>query len=258
MAKQTERLFTENWSNEGYLMKIVEYNHCKDIVVEFQDDYKAKVHTSYRWFVLGIVKNPYHPSVYGIGVVGNKYQTFVNGKQTKEYLAWRRILHRCFDEKFKKERPTYQDVICCDKWLNFEKFYEWLHSQPNFDKWNENNKWAIDKDILIKGNKMYSPETCCLVPHYVNSLFIKCDALRSDLPIGVTKHGKGFLVSCKNPFTSKHEYFGTHSTKEKAFNKYKEVKENIIKQVAQLEYFKGNITKQCYEAMMNYEVEITD
>lgn len=258
MAKQTERLFEENLSNEGYLMKIVQYNHCKDIVVEFQDEYKARVHTSYRWFTLGTIKNPYHPSVYGVGIVGNKYQTFINKKQTKEYLSWRRVLGRCFDENFKEQNQTYQNAICCKEWLYFENFYDWLHSQENFDKWLNGSQWAIDKDILIKGNKIYSPETCCLVPKNVNGLFVKCDALRNSLPIGVVKHGSGYLVSCKNPFTSKHEYFGTHPTEEIAFNKYKKVKENFIKQVAEEELANGNIIKECYEAMMKYQVEITD
>lgn len=38
----------------------------------------------------------------------------------------------------------------------------------------------------------------------------------------------------------------------------KKHKEEIIKRVAEDEYSKGRITKICYDAMMNYEVEITD
>ena len=52
---------------------------------------------------------------------------------------------------------------------------------------------------------------------------------------------------------------GYYSTPEKAFYLgYKPYKENIIKQVAQIEYDNGNITEECYQAMMNYEVEIDD
>lgn len=40
-----DRLGQEKLNNQGSLMKIVEYNNSSDIVVEFQDDYKARVST---------------------------------------------------------------------------------------------------------------------------------------------------------------------------------------------------------------------
>jgi hypothetical protein len=61
-----------------------------------------------------------------------------------------------------------------------------------------------------------------------------------------------------NPLSNSREYIGTYPTPEKAFYAYKQYKEKLIKQVAQIEFDNGNITKECYEAMMNYEVEITD
>lgn len=133
-----------------------------------------------------------------------------------------------------------------------------MHSQPNFDKWYSGKRWAIDKDILVKGNKVYSPDVCCLVPQNVNCLFLKREAERGDYPIGVGYKNESFLASCHNPFTNRKEELGYYSTPEKAFYTYKDYKENLIKQVAQIEYDKGNITKECYDAMMNYKVEITD
>ena len=118
--------------------------------------------------------------------------------------------------------------------------------------------WAVDKDILFKGNKVYSPNTCCLVPKNANNLFIKSNNVKREYPIGVTKQYKNFTSRCQNPFTGKTESLGTFDTPEKAFMVYKQYKESIIKQVAQDEFNKGNITKICYDAMMNYEVEITD
>ena len=139
----------------------------------------------------------------------------------------------------------------------FENFYEWLHSQENFDKWND-DKWTIDKDILIKGNKVYSPETCCLVPNNVNALFIKKSNYRGDLPIGVKQSHKSFIARCSNPITCNREYLGSYSTPSYAFLAYKKYKEELIKQIAEIEYSNSNITKKCYNAMMNYQVEITD
>lgn len=256
--KGNERLGEERLNNQGCLMKIIEYNKYDDIIVEFQDEYCACIHTSCRHFKDGDVRNPYYPQVYNIGITGNKYPARTNGKDTKEYKTWTDVLKRCFDKKEKQRYPTYKKVTCCDEWLLFEKFYEWLHKQPNFDRWLIGGRWAIDKDILIKGNKIYSPDTCCLVPENVNALFNKHDAKRGKYPIGVNKVQNGFQARCMNPLLNKRECIGIYPTPEKAFYAYKQYKEKLIKQVAQIEFDNGNITKECYEAMMNYEVEITD
>lgn len=256
--KIEQRLGKENNNYQGCLMKIVEYNDALNTIVEFQDEYKCKVHAQYRHFLSGQIKNPYYPSVYGVGIVGNKYINWVDRKPTKEYHTWYGIIQRCYDKKTKQRHPTYEYASCCDEWLLFENFYEWLHNQPNFDKWYNGDKWEIDKDILVKGNKVYSPDTCCLMPKYVNSLFTNRSRDRGELPIGVTKHGNSYRARCNNPFTNKSEILKNCKTPEQAFQIYKLYKENVIKQIASIEYNKGNITKACYDAMMKYEVEITD
>ena len=246
-------------NHQGCPMMIVEYGNANNMVVEFQDEYKGRVHTNYWSFTKGNVKNPYHPMVLGVGRIGVKYPSKINDKTTKEYQAWKGVVARCFDEKYKQKHPTYKDVTCCKEWLLYENFYEWLHNQENFDKWHRGRQWNVDKDILFKGNKVYSPETCCLVPNNVNKLFSKSDAVRGNLPIGVRSSGGRFQARCCNPITNQTEYLGAYSKMEDAFYLgYKPYKEDIIKQVAKLEYNQGNITKQCYDAMMKYEVEITD
>lgn len=239
-------------------MKIVVYNDRTDIVVEFQDEHKSRVHTNYGNFQRGLVKNPYLPTVFGVGVIGTKYPVSINCKHTKDYTIWKSMLKRCYDFKTKEKQPSYKDIKCCEDWLNFEAFCDWLHGQPNYNKWLNGNRWALDKDILVKRNKEYNPDTCCLVPQNVNCLFLKREALRGDYPIGVRYWNDGFMASCHNPFTDKNEIIGSYSTPEKAFGAYKVYKEDIIKRVAEIEYKAGNITKECYETMINYEVEIDD
>lgn len=256
--KHNERLGEERLNNQGCLMKIVEYIDNKNIVVEFQDKYKAKVHTEYDNFKKGVAKNPYHPTVCGVGMLGVKYPSKVNGKNTKEYIAWLNMLRRCYEEAVKNRNKTYKNATCCKEWLLFENFYEWLHNQENFNKWLNGCRWSLDKDILIKGNKTYSPETCCLVPQNVNLLFVKRDNDRGDLPIGVQRNRRGFRAECKNQLKKETEISTTYQTPEQAFEAYKTYKEHLIKQVAQTEFLNGNITEKCYKAMMKYEVEITD
>lgn len=252
-------LYEEKHNNQGSLMKIVECLENGKIIVEFQDDYKFKVGSLYGNFKSGSIKNPFHPSIYGVGITGNKYPRSINCKMTKEYDTWIHILQRCFDDRLKEKQPSYIDKECCDEWLYYPNFYEWLHSQPNFDKWYHGKRWAIDKDILVKRNKVYSPETCCLIPQNVNCLFLKREAERGNYPIGVRyKDGEGFIATCRNPFIDKAEDLGSYSTPERAFQAYKAYKEDIIKQVAEVEYKAGNITEECCQAMMTYEVEIED
>lgn len=262
--KGEQRLGEEGINNQGCLMKIVVYNNANDIIVEFCDKYKARVCTGYGNFKKGNVKNPYYPDVYGVGILGEKYPSKINYKNTKEYIIWRSMLMRCFDEKYRKKQLAYEDVCCCEEWLFYENFYEWLHGQENFDKWEDGEMFAIDKDILVKENRVYSPATCLLVPKNVNSLFIKQNRKRGELPIGVSyckeKDYKQYRAYVSMRVLGKRfaKTIGYYDTPEKAFYAYKQYKEKIIKQLAQEEYDKGNITKRCYEAMMNYKVEIDD
>ena len=253
-----DRTGETNINKQGCLMIIVEYNNSDDIIIEFQDEYKIKVNTQYCNFKSGSIKNPYAPTVYDVGITGCKYPISIDCELTREYVLWHSMMCRCFDDRFKDAQPTYKSVSCCNEWLNFENFYEWLISQENYKKWFNEKWWALDKDIIMKNNNVYSPKTCCIVPQNVNCLFLKRKADRGDLPIGVRRVRDMFEASCSNPFTGKNERLGKYKTIEEAFQAYKTYKENIIKQVAQIEYEKGNIIKSCYDAMMNYKVEIND
>jgi hypothetical protein len=116
---------------------------------------------------------------------------------------------------------------------------------------------CLDKDILIKGNKVYSPETCIFIPSEINTLFVKNDVNRGEFPIGVTfnKENNNYLSHCNNGHR-KIIHLGTFNNIEDAFKVYKEYKEKIIKQIA--EEYKSKIPEKIYNAMINYDVEITD
>ena len=229
----------------GLQMKCIEYYNSSNISVEFENGYV--VH-NVQWgnFIRGRVKD-------------KSITTTKDGKLSKEYYTWIHMLDRCCNEKIKKQKPTYKDCICCDEWLSYENFYEWLHGQENFDIWSKLSWSAIDKDILVKGNKIYSPETCCLVPINVNSLFVKQDINRGDLPIGVFMRNGKYNAYCANPLLNKKAMLiGSYDNKEDAFLCYKHYKENLIKQIADIEYNNQTITKECRDAMYVYKVEIDD
>ena len=102
--------------------------------------------------------------------------------------------------------------------------------------------------------------SCIFVPQRINTLFIKCDKSRGKNPIGVTELPSGnHQAYCNNGY-GKYIYLGVYSTKEEAFQVYKEYKEKIIKEV--IDSYEGIIPEPHYSrlktAMYNYEVEIYD
>lgn len=258
---KNERLGEENCNNFGTLMKIIVYNNVGDIWVEFQDEYKTKVHAEYGDFKKGKIKNPYDKNTYNIGYLGKgKYCVTINGKVTKVYKVWRDMLKRCYDPYFLNEHPTYRDCIVCEEWHNFQNFASWW--EDNLYECN-NEKMCLDKDILIKGNKIYSPKTCMFVPEKINTLIIKCDSSRGEYPIGVSydKQKNKLMVRCNIFKTNKEKFYkflGYFPINKpfQAFTCYKNFKENYIKQIA--DEYKELIPQKVYDALYKYEIEIND
>ena len=134
-------------------------------------------------------------------------------------------------------------------------------------EWIKNNYYEIpgeticlDKDILCKGNKVYSRDTCIFVPQRINTLFVKNDNARGKGPIGVDQLPSGnYIARCSNGF-GKYIHLGTYNTKEEAFHVYKNYKEKVIKEV--IDSYEGKIPEPFYSklktAMYNYKVEIDD
>ena len=111
---------------------------------------------------------------------------------------------------------------------------------------------------MFKHNKKYSADRCLLVPQSINKLFTKREARRGEYPIGVHKAGNKFIAQCQNVEYGRQVYLGSYNNPQQAFLAYKKSKEQLIKDTARMEYLNNRITKQCYEAMNNYIVEITD
>ena len=269
MANKIDRTGETGISNEGSIMKIVGYNGALEIIVEFQDEHKYRVHTQYNNFKKGNCKNPFHPSVYGHGYLGTdknnnvpKTQEFKNGRwcSTWEYNKWNAMLQRCYDGEYKEKHLTYKDVVCCERWLCFAYFLEDLEILKQEYNWDKDEKLNLDKDILNKNNKEYSLENCVLVPNYVNSLFIKRDASRGEYPIGVyyNKRDKKYQAQCN--INGKLKSLGLFSTPEQAFNAYKIAKEEEVKRIANECVFKGYVDKdsRLYKAMIEYKVKNND
>lgn len=180
---------------------------------------------------------------FGVGVLDKP----LYAKKEKSERAWRQMLRRACSEDFKRNSKAYEGVSVCEEWKTYSKFKEWFEEHYV-------EGWALDKDILIKGNKEYGPQACCYVPPQINSLFTKRTRDRGPYPIGVTVC-RGRISASVNRF-GKNVFLGHFDTAEEAFYAYKNAKEKHIKEVAEL--WRSKIEPRLYEALCNYVVEITD
>lgn len=249
-----------NINNFGSKMIITRYKNCENINVFFPEYNWTVNGIRYDNFKRGKTKCPYEKRTCGVGYLGEgKYKVWENGKDTKVYTTWRNMLMRCYDSKFHEKHSTYIGCEVNEEFHNFQNFGEW--DSENYYQ-IEGERMCLDKDILLKGNKIYSADTCIYVPETINKLFTKSDKKRGGNPIGVFYHkrDKKFISQCRiyDVFNGKshQEQLGYCNTPEEAFNVYKEFKENYIKQVA--DYYKDKIPTKLYDAMYQYEVEITD
>lgn len=149
---------------------------------------------------------------------------------------WKDMMQRCHDkEVHKKYKPEYADKCVCEEWQNYANFKLWYDEHHVFG-----NRIDLDKDILKPGNKEYSPETCVLIEHYINTIF---ERHVSD-NIYENEDGKYFVGSNrKKVYETYDEVF------EFACNKKKE----RIEKVAEKNL--GRIPKCAYDAMLRYDVE---
>ena len=232
--------------------KIVKYNDKENVEIQFTNTGYETV-ARFGNIKSGNVKDKYLPSVYGVGVIGTKYPTRVNGALTKEYTLWVSVLQRCYSDIYQKKQPTYIDCEVSDNFKSYEYFYEWCNNQVGFS----NQGWQLDKDLLVKGNKVYSEDSCVFLPQEINKVLTKSDKTRGKHPIGVSWHkrDKAFMAKVSKS-KGKPEWLGYFNTELEAYNAYKIAKEAFIKE--QANKFKSQIDPRAYNALMNYEVGIDD
>lgn len=197
--------------------------------------------------------------LYGVGINDAGYlitkEMLINGKKETVwrcpyYFRWTGMLGRCYSSKLKKRHPTYKDVTVCKEWLIFSNFRKWMEKQDWEGK-------CLDKDLLVYGNKVYSPDTCIFISHEVNSLLLKSDGTRGVLPLGVryTKKSKGMLNERTKPYSAqvtnrrenkKYVHLGYFSTPEEAHKAWQLGKCELIISVAK-HYDKSSIE---YEVLL--------
>lgn len=163
--------------------------------------------------------------------VTQRYFTDESGIRRSEwkcpiYSDWMGMLRRCYCKSYKAEVPTYSGCTITEEWKYFSNFKQWVESQPNKDWQN----CDLDKDILVNGNKVYSPDTCVYVSKQINILFRELKV--RDLPDGVYKKGNRFAASTQDYFTSKLKHLGSFGDVASAEKCVREYRHNMYCKIA--------------------------
>lgn len=252
--KFINRIGETNFNKCGFKMTIINYINCDNIIVEFDNGFVTKC--QYGQFKKGNIKSPLDKTVLNIGCLGGNSITLTK-EECAVYNIWKKIIERCYCDRFKLHHNTYKDCTVCDEWHNFRNFYSWY--KDNYYS-VEDEQMEIDKDLLVKNNKIYSPNTCVILPSSLNCLIIKSDKARGDLPIGVYYKNENhkYVAQCNTTINNKRKniHIGYYDNYIDAFNGYKEFKEGYIKLKA--EEFKSFIPNKAYKALINYKVNICD
>ena len=205
-------------------------------------------------------KIPYElqKQVYGVGWFGYPYgqvgKALEDPRLSKKcFNTWKGIMTRCYNPKSLEKHPTYTGCSVDQEW----------HCYKNFVKWFEENYYEIkgermelDKDILCKGNKVYSPENCVFVPKRINMIFSKTKKGNTSEPIGVLYRDDidKYTAKCNNVLEKRNVYIGLYDNEIDAFIAYKSYKKAYIKRIA--DHYMADIPNRLYDAMCRYEIDM--
>ena len=228
----------------GSKMWICEYISAKNITVEFENGYISK-NRYYKDFKNKEIVSPKCRKVLGIGYLDTEDTCTDN----KFYRIWYDMINRCYNTKSnKKSFDSYKNVTVCEEWCSFKNFSQWC-----MDNWYEIEgfRMTLDKDILIKNSKVYSPATCMFVPNIINLMFVGLYTNEDrGLPKGVYNYNGKYIAICSN--SNKRHTVGIYDNAEEASVKYKEYKENLIKNIA--DEFKNFLPNKVYETLYYFKI----
>ena len=242
-------------SKDGEEFTIVEYTNTRKVSVQFtKTGYVAQ--TTLDSARKGSVRDRMLPTAHGVGVMGDQ-SGHINGVPLTEYILWSSMLGRCYSHSRLRKQQSYSLCSVSENFKYFPYFKEWCSNQVGFNSKDDKDKaFALDKDILVKGNKVYSEDTCCFVPEEINSLFIKSSSCKITKGLGVSFHRRVKKYASTMGLYGKSKHLGYFDTPEEAFYVYKTNKEVYIKEMANK--WKEHIDQRTYEALMNWNVDITD
>ena len=259
--KIKSRLGEEEYNKFGSKMIITKYNGALDMDIYFPKyDWTFK-HGTYQSFKKGNIKCPYEPRIYGVGFIGEGKYNVKNNE--KCYRMWHGMLNRCYNPYWCDEHAAYRDVIVTKEWYNFQVFAEWFY-EHYYEV--ENEIMELDKDTLSGSSKIYSPETCLILPHRLNVVLIG-EQIRNKIPetnwlihvsqgIVFNVHKRKFRCLKQMDYGVNSNYKGNYDTYEEAFNIYRSQKEQYVKSLVKT--YENKIPNYIYNKLIDYKIEDYD
>jgi hypothetical protein len=178
--------------------------HSKSSVDIMFLDYPCELKVRSGSLRTGMVKNPMRPTIYKVGFFGiGPY------KLEKTYRTWSNMLQRVYEPPTEGHARQYAGTSVHTHWHNFQNFAAWYETQINRFGLVD-FEWHLDKDLLIPGNRIYGPDTCCIVPLAVNMLFTDHAFARGNLPMGVSKSGNNYRAKVSQ--NGKIKWLGSYPT----------------------------------------------
>ena len=234
-------------NKQGDWCTIKEYISATKIVIEF-DGYPDNLkQVAVAALKNGSFKNNYKPTIYGKGYIGDgKYQGSKKDGTDFVYGIWNNMLARNYDPYVQSKQPAYIGCSVCDEWLCFQNFADWYMNHQSYGL-----GYNLDKDLLGRDNRVYSPETCTMLPPELNVMISGSTASKNGMPLGVGKIDKGYTARL-NKGKEGREYLGYYKTAEEAHRVYVEAKERYVKNKA-LEWA-NRIEWKAFVALMNWTV----
>lgn len=234
-----KRIGQKHLSSSSTEIEIIEYYSSSNCTIRFTATGVIRKNICYNNITKGNVKDNYSPSVCDIGFIGEGlFKSTVNSVTTPHYASWHNMICRCYDKNQVINNPTYKDCTVDKIWHNFQNFAEWF--EQNYKPHMEG--WHLDKDILVKGNKVYSPETCCFLPDEINKLFHRSNYIKA-----ISFKGTKFIVSSN--IKNQKQYLGLFDTQDEAFRVYENHRKKYLEKIA-LKY-KNVLHKSVYERLIN-------
>ena len=124
----------------------------------------------------------------------------------------------------------YEDVKLSDEWASYEPFVKWYLNNNYYYP----EPLTLDKDLLHFGtSRIYSPETCCLLPSRINAFF-SGSSNKNGIKIEARKKSKG-----KYSFSVKGEHYNYFPNYYDALQYARKVKAEQIREIVKEEREKG-------------------
>lgn len=204
-------------------VQVIENKGSRDVTVKFLNTGTVSSGLQRGNVIRGAVKDFFVPTVEGVGFLGTDRRV----NKLPSYRCWKHMIVRCYSENYHSTRGSYKGCSVCVDWHNF----------CNFEKWFDENHiegYHLDKDLLLQGNKVYSPETCCFIPAYINSSIVEKGKDVDGCETGVSKRRKKGSTEYNGLYNVQFSgtYLGRTSNLNKANELYRDFKKLYLEEVA--------------------------